>query len=410
MNYNDRLMIENIKRELYSEVIKKAIQKFWKKTHSLYVISIIIGEIFTYYSINKNGIEFDDYLKDMCALYDETIDFEKYDYKSLKKKYKNISNIFDEVILDTEIFKIKRAKNIAKSIARKLKIEKELDEFNEQDKNLIKLEFIENYVKEGFVIHSFHSALKPSIISKGLSSNERVWNNEEIMKLGEIFFEKGAFGALGGYNYYNGQGLYFEHNYRKLYSHAIYSPEWFNFFTSSNHLTGFPDIERAPFALRNYAACKQNVLDLCQNTQLNNNQLSIVLEMFEKYYKMFESKKTTVAIIPKKLVDKDKINSDIVKGKDFIETIIYLLDDNNNEYKEHFGNVYSSNISCLQIDLIDLPNLDNYINITEFDRETPEELFELAAVDHMKRHLARILDSVGETNRAHQLMKNTGEN
>ena len=40
----------------------------------------------------------------------------------------------------------------------------------------------------------------------------------------------------------------------------------------------------------------------------------------------------------------------------------------------------------------------------DFTRETKDELFELTAVEHMKRHLARILNSVGETDKANQLL------
>lgn len=404
-------MIENIERELYSDKIKQIIKDFYKKTNSLYVSSIFIGEIFLYYSINKEFNGFDDYINDMYKLYDETIDFEKYNYQELKKSYRNISNIFDEVILDTEVFKVKRAKNIIKSIMKKLGIDKDIESLTKEEKIKIKEDFIDNYITNGFVIHSFHSALYDSIMSKGLSSSDRIWDDKEVLNIGNIFFDKGAFGALGGYSYYNGQGLYFEHNYRKLYSHAIYSPEWFNFLTSSNHLTGFPDIDRAPYTLKKYDACKQNVLDLCDNVGLNNSQKIDVLNMFNKYFNMFKSKDTMVAIIPKKIVNKHKIDNELIKDKNLLETIIYLTDDINGEYKEHFGNVCTDKIHSKDFIVIKLPHLEDFIDIDNFTRETKEELFELSAVEHMKRHLARILNSIGDTKKAEKLLKdNTYEN
>lgn len=399
------LMIENIKKALYSEKLEKTIKQFWEKTNSLYVASIFIGEVFTYFFINKSYDAFDEYLDDMIVLYDETIDLKKYNYPQLKKIYRNISNVFDEVILDTEDFKIKRAKIICKSISKRLGINKAIEDLTPEEKKRIKEDFIYNYVTDGFVIHSFHSALFNSIKEKGLSSGERVWDDSEIMKLGNIFFEKGAYGALGGYNYYNGQGLYFEHNYRKLYSHAIYSPEWFNFFTSSNHLTGFPDIDRAPFALKNYDACKQNVLDLCANVGITEqSKIDEIIQIFDKYFKMFKSKNIMVAIIPKRVVEKDTINREIIDNKNLLETVIYLSDDIKNEYKEHFGNVWNGKIPSDSIYIIDLPILEKFITINDFTRETKDELFELTAVEHMKRHLARILNSVGETDKANQLL------
>jgi len=410
MDLNNKIMIENINKELSSEKIKNIINYFWEKTHSLYVSSIFVGEIFTYYAINQDFDGFDEYISDMVKLYDETIDFKKYNYDHLKKMYRNISNVFDEVILDTEDFKISRAKNICKSISKKLGINKSIEDLSKEEKELIKNDFIQNYIYNGFVIHSFHSALYDSIMEKGLSSNDRIWDDSEIMSLGNIFFSKGAYGALGGYSYYNGNGLYFEHNYRKLYSHAIYSPEWFNFLTSSNHLTGFPDIDRAPFALKNYDACKQNVIDLCNNVGIDEQQKEIVLTMFNKYFEMFKSKDVMVALIPKKVVKKDQINSEILSNKNLLETIIYLSDDINQEYKEHFGNVWNGNIPSEKFDIIKLPKLENFIKIDEFTRETKDELFELSAVEHMKRHLARILNSIGQTSKAEQLLNNdTGD-
>lgn len=407
MNLNDikiKKMIDNIEKQLNGELIKKIIKKYWDKTNSLYVASIFIGEVFTYYFINKDYDDFEDYINMMDELYDKTIDFKKYNYQQLKKAYRNISNVFDEVILDTEEFKLSRANIICKSIAKKLGLDQNINNLREADRELIKSDFIKNYIENGFVIHSFHSSLYDSIMNKGLSSNDRLWDDSEVMDLGNIFFEKGAFGALGGYTYYNGQGLYFEHNYRKLYSHAIYSPEWFNFLTSSNHLTGFPDIDRAPFALKNYDACKQNVYDLCNNVGLEKDKTEKVINIFNKYFEMFKSKDIMVAIIPKKVVNKHFIKNDILKNKDLIECIVYLSDDINEEYKEHFGNVYNGNILSNDFYIFKLPHLENFIEYTEFARETKEELFELATVQHMKRHLARILNSIGETNKADQLL------
>lgn len=403
-NEQYNVMIKNISKELESNLLKELIKKYWNKTNSLYVASIFIGEVFTYYFINKDFNDFEYYIKKMDELYDKTIDFTKYNYFELKKTYKNISNIFDEVILDTEEFKLARASIICESIARKLGFNDDIQILNKEKNNIIKNYFINEYIYNGFVIHSFHSSLFDSIMKNGLSSNDRLWDDSEIINIGNYFFEKGAFAALGGYTYYNGQGLYFEHNYRKLYSHAIYSPEWFNFLTSSNHLTGFPDIERAPFALKNYEACKQNVKDLCVNTNLDYEKTSVVMKAFEKYFELFKSKDIMVAIIPKKVVNKHYVNNDVLKNKDAIETIVYLSDDINSEYKEHFGNVWNGNISSDAFAVIKLPWLEKFISYDNFVRESKEELYEYAAVEHMKKHLARILSSVGETSKANELL------
>ena len=180
-----------------------------------------------------------------------------------------------------------------------------------------------------------------------------------------------------------------------------------NFFTSSNHLTGFPDIDRAPFALKNYDACKQNVIDLCANVGITEQkQIDTVLTLFDKYFDMFKSKEIMVALIPKRVVKKNFVKQEVLDNKNLLETIIYLSDDINEEYKEHFGNVWNGSISSKNFYVINLPILENFISINNFARETKDELFELSAVEHMKRHLARILNSIGETDKADALLNN----
>ena len=77
MKSSYELMINNIENALFSVKIEKTIKSFWEKTNSLYVASIFIGEIFTYFFINKDYDAFNEYLDDMITLYDETIDFKK---------------------------------------------------------------------------------------------------------------------------------------------------------------------------------------------------------------------------------------------------------------------------------------------------------------------------------------------
>ena len=38
--------------------------------------------------------------------------------------------------------------------------------------------------------------------------------------------EKGIAAPLGGYPYYGGSGIYYEHDFTKVFQHAINSPEW----------------------------------------------------------------------------------------------------------------------------------------------------------------------------------------
>lgn len=64
--------------------------------------------------------------------------------------------------------------------------------------------------------------------------------NEQPKEIQNIFMSKGIVSPMDGYPNYGSSGIYYEHDFTKVFQHVIDSPEWFNTFTSSDHITSYP--------------------------------------------------------------------------------------------------------------------------------------------------------------------------
>ena len=190
-----------------------------------------------------------------------------------------------------------RARELCKSIIKRLNINVSDRTLSNENVERIKDYFLKNYVLNGYVFHSFSGALEDSIREFGLSSTKRIWDNDEIMKIAHIFEEKNVISPFGGYSQYSGGGMYIEHDPKMIYCHALSAPEWFKWFTSSNHNINSFSIEEFPYYLKDYEGCRQNVLDLCINAELNENEIRMVMELFESNWKILGTKRMCVALI-----------------------------------------------------------------------------------------------------------------
>lgn len=350
----EEMMLSNIEKNTNSEFFLEMLKKNWSKFQSIYAIGNLIGEAYMISIINKDGYGFEEYMKQIDNLYNQLYE-------------KNIS---------PEQFEYEKSKTISLIIANKLGIDvnKDITEF---DMLKIKEYFLKEYVLDGYVAHSFPEAYYELITSNGLISdpNQKTDKPKDIMEIQDIFMKKGIVSPLGGYPYYNGTGIYYEHDFRKVFQHSIYSPEWFVWFTSSDHQKAFnDDISKSPYVLRNEDGCRKNVMDLCLNAQLNEEDTYKVIEFYKMNYAKYSSSKLNVALISKKTLGKDDIEKTVPRDMDLLSTITYVLNDKANQYSEHIGNVYNGIISPANFMVSVIPSASKYINASEYSRESRENL------------------------------------
>lgn len=346
--------IENI---LNNEKIKKIIEQAGRgEVAPVNRVSNLIGEIYTYCFVHNDGNDLDinnviSYVKIMSDAYFECHGSEK---------------LMQDI----------RAKELGKSIAQRLNIDISSGMISKEEEQSIQDYFLKNYVKNGYVMHSFPGAVEASIREYGFSSSKRIWDNDEIMRVAHIFEDKDVISPVGGYSHYSGGGMYVENNTRDVYWHALSAPEWFKWFTSANHNKNSSSIEDSPYYLRNYEGCKQNVVDLCVNAGLNEDKMSQVMSMFEKNWKVLGTERMCVALIPKSVIGKDNIEEATIPGQSVIETIKTVLSDGRGQYKEHDGNDLKQTVTEKEMIIMGLPNSREIFGEHVFDRETKKELYD----------------------------------
>lgn len=346
-------MLENIDKNINSSFFIEMLRNNWDRTHSVNFLSNLIGELYIHHVINKDGYNFEYYMTQVEKLY--------FEYRERK--------------ISPENFKAQRARLISTVIATKLGID--VNNITPENLSKVKDYFLEEYVSNGYVTHSFPDAYYESIMKNGLIASTESKQDKplEIQEIQDIFMSKGVVAPMGGYPYYGGSGIYYEHDFTKTFIHAADSPEWFKWFTSSDHTKTYHDnVEVSPYVLRNESACRINVDDLCSNAGLNQSKREKVIEFYQKYYNKFSSPKLNVAMISKKTIGKNIIVDALPQDLDLLRTIEYVLGDGARQYTEHSGNVYFETISPTDLNISIIPNASDYIKETKYHRETKEHL------------------------------------
>ena len=348
---------KRIEQILNSEQIKEILSQIGRgRVSPVSIVSLLIGEVYTYCFVHNDGNDIEindvtDYVKNMRDAY--------YEY-----------NGSEEHMLDI------RTKEIAKSIARRLKIDISNGTISDAEQQQILEYFLKNYVGNGYVMHSFSGACEESIRNSGFSSTKRIWDSDEIMRIAHIFEAKDVISPVGAYSHYSGGRMYVESNTRYVYWHALSAPEWFQWFTSANHNKNSRKLEDSPYYLRDYEGCRQNVQDLCANAGLNQRETEQVMDMFEKNWKLLGTEKMCVALIPKSIIGKNKIEDAIIPGQAALETIKTVLSDGRGQYKEHDGNVLKQTVTKEDMLIMGLPNSKQLFGEHEFRRETSQALYD----------------------------------
>lgn len=299
-------------------------------------------------------------------------------------------NLYSDWNLNDEEKSIEKAKIIVNAIANYLGITS-----TEENSKKIQDYFLEEYNKNWYVYHSFPSAYFESISKSWLQSkNENKSDNssyDDIERIQKIFTSHWIFTALWWAWIYGWKGIYFDHKQWNIYPHAIFWPERFCFFTSSNHYTVNSWLNNEPFVFRDKEQCRKNVVDLCNNAWLDDKEKWEVTSFFEKNYEKLSKSGSYFALIPKAKVWKTNskfpeyiwyipISKDDSKRihthyKELINTIRYTLWDWWEEYKEHEWNVYHNSINPTEMVTIKLPEIKEIIKEDiKFNSETKEEL------------------------------------
>lgn len=361
----EQMMVESLNRNLYSEEFIAMLNSNWEKNHNLHYLGDLIGEAYNFHVLFKDGEGFLEYMQKMNEIYNDY--HENMENPNLSKEDKrHLAYMFER----------ERATVMASAIANKLGID--INNPSKEDSLRVKEYFLREFVEKGYVSHSFPDAYTESIMEKGLvaSSSSRGTSNDDKMEIQRMFLEHGIVTPLGAYPFYGGSGIYYEDDFRSVFHHAVESPEWFKWFTSSDHMTTYqPGVENSPYVLRDEAMCRRNVEDLCTNAEMSPEETERVMDFYNKYYQLYRSPQLKVALIPKSVVGKDDVSELGVEDKGVVDTISSVLRDEKKQYEEHIGNVSHADIPADSFVVTSIPSADCYITPPrEYYREGKEHI------------------------------------
>ena len=361
----EQLMLEKLNSNLYSETFIRILQDNWNKYHNLHYLGDLIGEVYNYHVLFKDGEGFEEYITELSGMYDSH-------YEGIQDR--TLSE--DSVNYLKFNFEKERAEFIAASIADRLGIDYKTA--TPEEKEQIKSYFLREYVEEGYVFHAFPDAYRESIEEKGLivSPDGRGNSADDKLEVEKIFLSHGVVTPIGGYPFYGGSGIYYEHDFRRMFHHTSESPEWFKWFTSGDHTTtNQADVAYSPYILRDKEACRKNVEDLCKNAGLSKEETEYVMSFFNKYYELYKSPELSVALIPKKAVGKADVSTLGVEGMRPEQAIGSIMSDERGIFEEHIGNVSHEDIPRESFDVVSVPPAGMYVQAPEsYKTETKEHL------------------------------------
>ena len=378
-NITPEMMAENISRNINSDFFVALLNRSWEKNKSITYLGEMIGEAYNFHILFKDGQGFEEYMQVMEKMYDE---------HHMLLADPNISQ--EEKMNLSYEFSRRKARYLATVIAKRLNIN--VYTATSDDVLRVKEYFLHEYVENGYVSHSFPDAYRSAIMQNGLVANPGVRRDgaNEKMKIQKMFMNHGVVAPLGGYPYYGGSGIYYEHDFKNILYHSIGSPEWFKWFTSSDHINTYHEgVEKTPYVLRNEPMCRRNVRDLCFNAGLSDMETMRVMAFYSDNYRRFESSRFNVALIPKKIVGKDDVSQLGVEDMGIVDTIISVMRDSKGQYVEHSGNVSRKDIPASEFVVTEVPAAHRYITAPEeYHRESKDELLDsdkgLAMVEHIK--------------------------
>ncbi len=325
----------------------------------IYFASSTVGEIINYCIIHQT---------DKTIPVENVISYLK-DLNNIKFQSRQIKDPASK----EKYFQTERAKLIAATIAKSLQID--LKTAKDKQTEQIKQYFLKNYVENGYVFHSFPTARKNSVEQNGFTSIEKLWDNDAVKRVAKILEDHGAVTGLGGFSYYRPNGMYVEHNAELVLFHSLSAPEWFTFFTSAKHTQSSFNVADEPFYLKNYDACKQNVLNLMANLDLNEQEKKQVLDLFETTWQKLKLKSHTTALIKRKTINKTDVAP--FENESMLDTITSALTDKDKQFAEHVGNVVNpETISASDVEILTIPPAEEFLKCEHFNTEKKEELFD----------------------------------
>ena len=160
------------------------------------------------------------------------------------------------------------------------------------------------------------------------------------------------------------------------YHYSFHNPEWFSYFVASGN--NMPDLEydKTAYYRRDYDACKNNLLKLCKQYNISENDTNFIIDKFSDFWQQLVHDDTNygaIAFVQKKLVNRNNINFNKIdlSQKKITEIVSELLKSN------YTIDAQFIDIPPDAIDVIDVPLIMNFYDKDKIGSVTKQKYIKL---------------------------------
>lgn len=298
-----------------------------------YSTYIFIDAIVKYFIIINDIKLFDNYLEQL---------------KIIMKKVKGHNDI-----------KIGITKLLIKYVSHKLDIV-DLEKIN--NKKMIIEYFYNKYILEGYFYYSVPSIYINDILQNGLTINNYHDSFKNLMEINDILNKYGVEDIFFVDSIKN-KGIFVTDSFFMSYFYATSTPIYLR--DLCVNINKDKEINNA-YILKDYNSCKQSIIKFVKKYQINETDKTKILDFFESEWNNLDVNHLVpiVVLIKRKFLNGNNLlnYNEIIERSENIsieDSIIRLFETRYNEI-ELTQNILSNNLTILQ-----LPNLKDFISITE---------------------------------------------
>ncbi len=246
--------------------------------------------------------------------------------------------------------------------------------------------FANNFIKNGYLFHSFNGAFEENIRSEGLDPNKRIWDQEELDDISGICAKAGEPRVLGWENLNSRGQVSLSDNVKNLYNYGLASPEWFAQFVSEGfHIPIEEPYDKKAYYKQDYKAARRNIELLCERISsrdegdikarkaypnITETEKEKILAFFERHWKMLvtENSQPKCALIKRSALGLDRSTADTYAEY----SKLGLPNGTNDQFVQSIGLMLLSSHNDLQLDksipleeikIVSLPEYNSIHNI-----------------------------------------------
>lgn len=267
-------------------------------------------------------------------------------YSALKST--NINEISDSEI--EQLFN----KLIVSSISKKFNLK---DVNSLESKKFIFNYIYSNFIDNGFCFQGINGIYESSVLKNGLTTRFSNNNNVDLKMVDEIFKKHGLdklfyskLDEIKEAPYYyltDDMGLAFHYSY--------HNPEYFVYLVAIGNNMPDHEYDRKAYYMRDYESCKNNLNKLCRNYKLENDEIQIVMDCFNKLWQqnVGNLENNSIVMVQRSLINRNKVQLDNI---DFNETniidIVSQLRKSNYLIDKHYDDISSNKIDVIKVPML----------------------------------------------------------